>query len=316
MLTDENVISNSWMRKNRNFHSISDTTALVQRWDNAFEKLVQQLKIKWPSDKPFFPSDFAQKVSKSWIDQLMVMYSDTGRMYHTLVHLEEMFAYLDILHFDRSYYESYDSLSKFIDLLRPNHTHIEHNRIMFAKDFAEALDVSLLKTATVFSVFFHDAVYDAKSDSNEEDSVLLFQKFITELTSTQVEWQGSHMVEKMIMLTKSHKIDTVDSSPLDNNFKFYLEAFLDADMSVLGKIPEAYDAYAVMIRQEYIHVPHDTYCEKRAEILESMLGDFVNGTRSKSLYFSEPMKTALEDQAVSNLRREISSLRNYVIPNV
>jgi predicted metal-dependent HD superfamily phosphohydrolase len=90
---------------------------------------------------------------------------------------------------------------------------------------------------------------------------------------------------------------------------------LDADMSVLGKEPKAYDAYASMIRREYIHVPHQVYCEKRSDILQSFLGDLEDETKSKSIYLSNDMRSALETQAISNLRREISSLRSGIIPN-
>ncbi|EJK53297.1 hypothetical protein THAOC_27290, partial [Thalassiosira oceanica] len=48
-------------------------------------------------------------------------------------------------------------------------------------------------------------------------------------------------------------------------------AFLDADMSVLGRDPAGYDEYAGQIRAEYSFVERGTYCKKRAEVLRSFL---------------------------------------------
>lgn len=285
--TPEDQLSLSWMRRNMNFQPFSDTAALlVQRWEQTMEELLEQLEpnpnfidTRSPFPPKRIPLNYANQVSKKWIDKLIMMHSDNGRKYHTLVHLEEMFGYIDILLF---------------------HT----------REFQTEIK-SFETTAVALSVFFHDAVYDAKSSSNEKDSVALFQNFIEELISNHIDkqWEGSPLVEQFIMHTKTHSID--DTSIASD----YLKAFLDADMSVLGKTPEAYDAYASLIRQEYMHVPHNVYCEKRAEMLESMLGIFKDGTGPKSVYFSEPMKKALGEQAVSNLLREIKSLRNYVIPN-
>ena len=64
---------------------------------------------------------------------------------------------------------------------------------------------------------------------------------------------------------------------MDSDDNSNLLNFLDADMAVLGKQPAAYDHYAALIRKEYQHVPHDTYCEKRADILESFLGEGEGG---------------------------------------
>ena len=61
----------------------------------------------------------------------------------------------------------------------------------------------------------------------------------------------------------------------DKNLSTY--NFLDAALAVLGKQPAAYDHYAALIREEYQHVHHDTYCENRADILESFLGEVEMG---------------------------------------
>ena len=108
--------------------------------------------------------------------------------------------------------------------------------------------------------------------------------------------------------------------------------FLDADLAVLGKQPAAYDHYAALIREEYQHVHHDTYCENRADILESFLGEggdrdgdggeIEDGTATTSssgdtatIFWTLAMQESFEEQAVANLRREIDTLRKGVIPS-
>ena len=53
------------------------------------------------------------------------------------------------------------------------------------------------------------------------------------------------------------------------------------------------------------------YCEKRAQVLESFLND---GETNRGIFTTCSMRVAFEDQAVSNLKREIQSLKNGIIP--
>ena len=284
----------SWMRKNQDFtfdqKDLVRVSRIHQRWDSVISNILLQLNLS-----SSYEQDNTQDTSKRWISTLMILHSHPDRHYHTLAHLEEMFGYLDIILFKDSQKSDIQKDDKW----------------------------SLLMTATLLSVFFHDAIYDAKSGTNEEDSVSLFQTFMAELllctSSTSNDnridkWPGSIIVEQFIMATKSHDTKDLDNTT-DTDELFFLQLFLDADMSVLGKDPEAYDAYASMIRKEYIHVPHQVYCDKRSDILQSFVGDLEDKGKSKSVYLSKDMRDALETQAISNLRREISSLRSGIIQN-
>ena len=129
---------------------------------------------------------------------------------------------------------------------------------------------------------------------------------------------ASDAVVEYILATKSHPVDR-RADPLS--------CFLDADMAVLGKRPEAYDGCAALIREEYRHVPHDVYCEKRADILADFIGGVGGGgavgageeeerTITKTTFKTAAMQESLEARAVENLRREIDSLRRGVIPSL
>jgi predicted metal-dependent HD superfamily phosphohydrolase len=150
----------------------------------------------------------------------------------------------------------------------------------------------------ILAVFFHDAIYDAKSSTNEEESAKLFQEFCADVHASNSDIEAS--VVQYILLTKSHIV------PQDSD-DFTLALFLDIDMAVLGKEESAYLHYAGLIRHEYHFVERSVYCEKRAEVLTSFL-------RESQIFASAPMREALEEQARRNLLKEIELLKSGIIP--
>ena len=139
-----------------------------------------------------------------------------------------------------------------------------------------------------------------------------------------------------ILATKSHNHHYKPSSSLssfhnnhdrEERYELGLALFLDADMAVLGKTRLAYQHYAASIRIEYQHVPRSVYCEKRADILESFCSAVSNDDDDdddnqnqnqnnpiKYIFATNYMRTALEEQARTNLTLEIQSLREGIIP--
>ena len=217
-------------------------------------------------------------VSIIWFQRLCQHYSESHRHYHTLMHLEEMFLYHDLL---------------------TQHYYNNHGRQQHATEPMTELD----QEAIVLATFFHDAVYNVHSVTNEEDSAVLFQTYVQELRQQGVMiMEGLEpMVLQLILATKQHEVSTENST--------CLALFLDLDMSVLGKIPQAYSCYAALIRQEYCHVPHEVYCEKRAMVLENFL-------KQPQIYGTQIMLEALEQRARDNLEQEIQNLRRGIIPNI
>jgi predicted metal-dependent HD superfamily phosphohydrolase len=106
-------------------------------------------------------------------------------------------------------------------------------------------------------------------------------------------------VTQLILATKKHEV-SADNPPC-------LALFLDLDMAVLGKEMPAYLKYASLIREEYAHVPHEVYCEKRADILENFL-------TQDQIYGTQAMLEAFEQRARDNVAREIGTLRRGQIP--
>jgi predicted metal-dependent HD superfamily phosphohydrolase len=203
---------------------------------------------------------------QAWFDRIWNEYSEEGRYYHTTVHLYEMLSY-----FDLSWQQNFPPESSRSD------------------DEEQAI---------LLAIFFHDVIYDVHSGTNEEDSAVLFQKFADEMEMGSVAPCLRSKVVDYILATKKHIVS--ETNPIA------LSLFLDIDMAVLGKKEEAYLRYAALIRKEYSYVPHEVYCEKRANTLESFLKKPIFGTRV--------MYQSFEEQARENLQNEIEMLRKGLIP--
>jgi predicted metal-dependent HD superfamily phosphohydrolase len=201
-----------------------------------------------------------------WFDRLIRQHNQVGRHYHTSVHLKEMLDYLNLLEEETS-----------------------------------AVSDQQHKAILRLAVFFHDAVYDPQSNTNEKDSSHLFEQFTREVGRTIIlSASAAATVITCILATQRHQVIPGEDTMLQ-------ELFLDIDMAVLGKKMQAYRAYAALIRKEYHFVPQAVYCKKRAEILELFLD-------SKQIYLTTVMHCALEKSARENLRDEIESLQQGRIP--
>lgn len=210
-------------------------------------------------------------ISVKWFEKLSKNHGDPQRHYHTLMHLEEIFLYLDLLK-QKQFIEEGIPMTAFDD------------------------------EAIVLATFFHDAIYDVQSSTNEEDSAELFREYVREQSAGGIKMQNGleAFVLLCIIATKSHQV-AADNSPT-------LSLFLDLDMAVLGKENRAYFIYASLIRKEYHFVAHDVYCEKRADVLEDFL-------KQPAIYGSQAMIDAFEQRARDNMRSEIEVLRSGRIPD-
>ena len=138
------------------------------------------------------------------------------------------------------------------------------------------------------ALWFHDAIYDPFSGSNEEDSA--------EWAADWLQDRGAAKpviarIADHILATKSHNApDTLDG-----------QYMLDIDLSILGTPPEVYDVFEQNIRREYKRVPRFIFKKKRKAILEGFLSrDAIYSTA----YFSQK----LEGKARVNLKRAILDL--------
>ena len=139
------------------------------------------------------------------------------------------------------------------------------------------------------AAWFHDSVYDPHMSNNEEQSAAFARDILTQLGLDQTTIQP---VTQMILCTKSHLASEQSGDS---------QILLDADLAILGAPEERYQAYTEAIRQEYYRVPTTTYQAARLQILQQLL-------HFNRIYQTDTLFTLLEEQARTNMRREINAL--------
>lgn len=141
------------------------------------------------------------------------------------------------------------------------------------------------------AIWFHDAVYDTRSSTNNEaDSAQLARR---ELGALQWAEPAIAKVEAMVLATASHSPDGV----ADEDTRL----FLDLDLSVLGQPPQVYAAYSAAIRAEYAHVDESSYRAGRQRVLQSFLA-------RPTIYQTARWRAAWEAQARANIKQELATL--------
>ncbi len=136
--------------------------------------------------------------------------------------------------------------------------------------------------------WFHDAIYNPFSSSNERDSANWAMRFLAENDASKDQIDR---IEALIMAT-CHNAEAADSD---------MQILIDIDLSILGTRPGVYDIYEKNIRKEYRRVPRFIFRKKRKEILQQ----FLNQPR---IYGSQYFYDLLEEQARANLKRAVEQL--------
>lgn len=138
--------------------------------------------------------------------------------------------------------------------------------------------------AVWIAALYHDAVYDPRSATNEEDSVVFMRE-----AHEAMGVEPLPSIAPLILATKTHIAETPEAAML-----------LDADLAILGSDPARYAEYAQVIRKEYAHVPEAAYRTGRAAVLRSFLDrDQIFQTNEMARY---------EAIAGENIARELKGL--------
>lgn len=137
----------------------------------------------------------------------------------------------------------------------------------------------------MFSLYYHDVIYNALKSNNEEKSADLAATRMAQLgiESTMIE-----RCKKQILATKSHQWNEES----DTNY------FLDADLSVLGLSWENYADYYKNVRKEYAIYPDLIYKPGRKKVLQH----FLNMER---IFKTDHFFRKFETIAKENLQREL-----------
>lgn len=140
----------------------------------------------------------------------------------------------------------------------------------------------------LFSVFYHDIVYNALRSDNEAQSADKAQIRLHEMgfpkdQTTQCVLQ--------ILATKGHEPGNDLTTQL----------FIDADLAILGKAPKKYTEYSENLRKEFFVYTDSEYKAGRKKVLKYFLA-------MDRIFKSEHFYNKYERQARINIEAELSSL--------
>ena len=142
----------------------------------------------------------------------------------------------------------------------------------------------------VLAAWFHDAVYDGRSEA-EERSARLAE---SELAGARVGDRDVDVAEvaRLVRLTEQH-----DPVPGDADG----EALSDADLAILAAPPERYREYAAGVRREYADLADADYRAGRRAVLEELAS-------RPALFRTAHARERWEPRARANLAAEIADL--------
>lgn len=140
----------------------------------------------------------------------------------------------------------------------------------------------------LFTLYYHDIVYNPLKDNNEEKSAELAEARLRKLA---VPAALAQRCKQQILATKKHLPDADE----DTNY------FTDADLSVLGQDWPAYAAYAEGVRKEYAIYPDLIYKPGRKKVLQHFL-------EMDRIFKTDYFYHKLENSAKRNLQQELKGL--------
>lgn len=141
----------------------------------------------------------------------------------------------------------------------------------------------------LFTLYYHDIVYNSLKSDNEEKSAELAEKRMKQIV---VSNDTIKLCKKQILTTKSH----IASTDSDTNY------FTDADLSILGQPWETYSLYYKNVRKEYSIYPDFVYNPGRKKVLNHFLS-------MERIFKTEYFYSKYKIQAKQNIQMELELLK-------
>lgn len=139
----------------------------------------------------------------------------------------------------------------------------------------------------VFAIVYHDIIYKASKNNNEEMSAELA---IERLEGIAFPPEWVRRCRDFILATKKHE-------RMDDE----IDLFTDADLSILGSETDSYQIYTKQIRKEYSLYPDLLYKPGRKKVLLHFLS-------MQHIYKSQFFRDKYESAARRNLQDELERL--------
>jgi len=144
--------------------------------------------------------------------------------------------------------------------------------------------------SVLFSLFYHDVIYNVSKANNEEKSAELAVARMKEIGANRTEIE---LTKKIILATKSHSIDQNSD----------VNTFTDADLSILGRDSDVYAKYCENIRKEYSMYPDFLYKKGRKRVVKHFLSmPLIYKTHHFQIEFEENARQNLNQEIVFSLR--------------
>lgn len=140
--------------------------------------------------------------------------------------------------------------------------------------------------ACLLAAWAHDVVYRPGEVDNEDASAAWLRDRLPSDDPDAAE------AARLIRLTATHDVDPDDAMAA---------VLCDADLSILGSDPAAYEAYRRAVREEYAAVPEEAWRSGRAAVLRRLLD-------RPRLFRTDIAHDRWEQQARTNLAAELDSL--------
>lgn len=177
-------------------------------------------------------------------------------------------------------------IARYSEPHRKYHT-VRHLEECFEK-LAEVRTLAQKPPEIEIALWFHDAIYDTRSNQNEGQSAELAQAKVLAVGGSL---ESADRVSQLILATRH------DVTPEEND----ATVLVDVDLSILGASPQRFDEYEKQVREEYSWVPEVFYRKERMRILKQFL--------ARTAIFNTPMfQERYEQQARENIERSITRL--------
>ena len=143
------------------------------------------------------------------------------------------------------------------------------------------------------ALYWHDAVYQPLSPTNEADSAALMRRQL----AGRMDADLLDRAEAIVLATATHRVPEGAAPGLAGDCAL----FLDMDLSILGSDWDTFCAYDRAIRHEFRAIPDDIFLPRRRKIMAGFL-------ERDRLFLTEEFHRSHDAQARDNLRRLVASL--------
>lgn len=180
-----------------------------------------------------------------------------------------------------------DLISRYAEPHRYYHTR-QHLEECFEK-WSELRGQAHHPAEVEMALWYHDAVYDTHSDTNEQNSAELAGNTALSLGVDAASVQRIH---DLILDTRHATI------PVDQDARL----IVDTDLAILGAEPARFVEYEGQIRSEYAWVTYKIYRERRADVLQGFLA-------RPYIFSTDLFRRRYELRARANIRSALEALK-------